>query len=510
MAIKKVPSLNGLGKLFDKYFPDRLQEGALNATNARETASTATGDDRAMLQTLINAAATSGKPVALRRDAVYQVSGPLTIPSNVTIEGNGATIKALAGNNTYVITNADRVGGNSGIILRDLKVDGNAAGQTAQYNSIEFMRVTYSKFYNLDVTGAKRNATFPNGTNGDGICLIYCNFNEIIGGYFHHNTYDGIKLRGSSYNKITAPVCDENGRSGIQLAFFSPTGPPFNVNEGVEAEGSNHNTIVTPTILHSTGVPHAYAPTTSGVYVHTGFRNTVLGIQAIGVRQGIGVYAGANDNEFSGGFIAINHVDRAALHVEGGPSGLFRNSFKGITTRGISGANGKHVIVAGGLSGGGLNRFENCYFARGTGTGTWTVDVVAGVTDTWFTGCSNDGNLSDLGTNTVFSGPSLATGTLRHATPVTNAPVTTEPSGPVSNQVTTFVDGTGRQCFKDSTGKVTRMGYGTLTLPAGDPLPTADATRRGQMRLIQGAAGVADGLYLCRKKADDSYEWLLL
>ncbi|MFJ4288154.1 right-handed parallel beta-helix repeat-containing protein, partial [Paenarthrobacter nicotinovorans] len=480
-----------------------------NATYARY-ARPIGGDDTSEFQGRVNEAAATGEPLNLRRDGKYFVSTSLTFPSNLVLNANGAKIEALTNTNAPVITNSDRVNGNTGIIIRDLFVDARGSIQTSQINAIEFMRVSHSRFDNLDVTGAKRNQTFPGGTNGDGLCLIYSNYNEINGGNFHDNTYDGIKLRGSSFNKINAPTCDENGRSGIQLAFFSPTGPPFNVNEGIEAEGSNNNTILTPTIRHSTGTPHAYAPTTSGVYIHTGYRNTVLGIQATGVRQGIGVYAGANDNEFSGGFIAINHVDRAAIHIEGGPSGLFRNSFKGLTTRGISGANGKHVIVAGGLSGGGLNRFENCYFARGTGTGTWTVDVTAGVTDTWFTGCSNDGTLSDLGTNTVFSGPSLATGTLRHATPVTNAPVTTEPSGPISNQVTTFVDSTGRQCFKDSTGKVTRLGYGTITLPAGDPLPTADAMRRGQMRLIQGASGVADGLYLCRKKADDTYEWLLL
>lgn len=35
MAIKKTPTLNGSGKIFDKHIPDRLQDAALNATYAR-------------------------------------------------------------------------------------------------------------------------------------------------------------------------------------------------------------------------------------------------------------------------------------------------------------------------------------------------------------------------------------------------------------------------------------------------------------------------------------------
>ncbi|PRB44347.1 hypothetical protein CQ020_03820 [Arthrobacter sp. MYb23] len=32
MAIKKVPSLDGSGKIFNKHIPERLQDTALNAT----------------------------------------------------------------------------------------------------------------------------------------------------------------------------------------------------------------------------------------------------------------------------------------------------------------------------------------------------------------------------------------------------------------------------------------------------------------------------------------------
>lgn len=35
MAIKKTPTLDGSGKIFDKHIPSRLQDAALNATYVR-------------------------------------------------------------------------------------------------------------------------------------------------------------------------------------------------------------------------------------------------------------------------------------------------------------------------------------------------------------------------------------------------------------------------------------------------------------------------------------------
>jgi len=39
-------------------------------------------------------------------------------------------------------------------------------------------------------------------------------------------------------------------------------------------------------------------------------------------------------------------------------------------------------------------------------------------------------------------------------------------------------------------------------------LPTADSSYRGKMIRVEGGAGVADKLYCCMKKADNSYEWV--
>jgi len=41
-----------------------------------------------------------------------------------------------------------------------------------------------------------------------------------------------------------------------------------------------------------------------------------------------------------------------------------------------------------------------------------------------------------------------------------------------------------------------------------DPLPGASETYRGAMVRVEGGAGVADKLYCCMKKADDTYAWV--
>lgn len=44
-------------------------------------------------------------------------------------------------------------------------------------------------------------------------------------------------------------------------------------------------------------------------------------------------------------------------------------------------------------------------------------------------------------------------------------------------------------------------------LSAFTSLPTPDATYRHRAIALEGASGVADHVYVCRKKADDTYEW---
>lgn len=63
------------------------------------------------------------------------------------------------------------------------------------------------------------------------------------------------------------------------------------------------------------------------------------------------------------------------------------------------------------------------------------------------------------------------------------------------------------QVVSTSTGMVSFMDGGLVALPKVASLPSATSSRRGAMFRVEGAAGVADGIYVCVKQADDNYAW---
>lgn len=52
--------------------------------------------------------------------------------------------------------------------------------------------------------------------------------------------------------------------------------------------------------------------------------------------------------------------------------------------------------------------------------------------------------------------------------------------------------------------------FPSITIVGGTSLPICDASKRGKQFLLQGASGQPDGLYICKKKIDDSYGWVRL
>jgi parallel beta-helix repeat protein len=355
------------------------------------------GDTRAVIQAAID----EDHGIYLRK-GIPTIGGTLLVPSGAVIEGElGAVVQLADGVNAPALSNADPANGDSGIRVQGIAFDGNRANQTDDFSVIDMSRVTYSQFIDLDVQGGRRTTMFPNGTDGEGIVLRYATGCTIRGGRYHRNDYDGIKLRSSDHNSISDLLCEDNGRAGIQLSFNSPTGPPFNVGEGSNTAGSDYNTLTGIVVRHSTGTAGAGAPVTSGLYVHTGRFNVFTGFTIEGVQQGIGLIQNASDNVFADGTIRYRFgtSDRSAIDVESGAS--VRNMFANLILRGLAGANGRHVRIA---TGSNLNRFLNCYFARGDGTGTWTVEIQSGSENNSFIGNFGDASWADSGWNTVIAG----------------------------------------------------------------------------------------------------------
>jgi hypothetical protein len=89
--------------------------------------------DNAELETALNAVASTGGVVHVRA-GTYTLNAAITIPSDVTLSGEGpaTVLKAVAGlsSTTNLITNSSHSSGNTGIVIRDLKLDGNRPNRT--------------------------------------------------------------------------------------------------------------------------------------------------------------------------------------------------------------------------------------------------------------------------------------------------------------------------------------------------------------------------------------------
>jgi len=87
----------------------------------------------AVATTVINAATAAGRDVYVC-SGTYSITADCTIPSNTTLRGAGSSTVFYVANGRpaamVAITNANHAGGNTGIVIRDLYVDGNRANQT--------------------------------------------------------------------------------------------------------------------------------------------------------------------------------------------------------------------------------------------------------------------------------------------------------------------------------------------------------------------------------------------
>ena len=136
-------------------------------------------NDNTVIQSAINAAA-AGSRIVLR-DGTYNLGAKLTVPSNITLEGesrDGTILKLANATNVTMLGNADTTNGNTKIVLRNLTIDQNGANQTSggglsftgiTDSILENLWIKSSQVFNLFVgslagTTQTGTATFTNGS----------------------------------------------------------------------------------------------------------------------------------------------------------------------------------------------------------------------------------------------------------------------------------------------------------------------------------------------------------
>lgn len=197
-----------------------------------------------------------GKVVLL--EGIYNVSATIQVPSNVTLEGQGAgtvlrVIDASVPSTFTIITNKQGTNGDSGIVVRNLKLDGNKANHTGitiggisiqrcffsaiegctlgnltgigiYVNSGENNSVRNNTCYNASTgitVGTSNNVTVLNNTMiGNvtyGLSIASSTNCSIIGNVITTNVGKGMYINVSNYNSVSGNMFYNNGEEGLNL-----------------------------------------------------------------------------------------------------------------------------------------------------------------------------------------------------------------------------------------------------------------------------------------------------
>lgn len=203
-------------------------------------------DDDVPIQAAVDAASLAGTLGGGLVDlslGSFSIETLITIPSNVTVRGAGwnTVLRVAAGADVGVFKNADPSGGNSNIVVENLRVEGNKANQgAAACRGVWFSKVTRGRVSGVwanDFQGAGATAT-----RGIGIYIDNSSYIIVENCYASDNLYDNISVRNGSAHcvvtncvataavngqgiqvydaddhVISGNVCQDNGQNGITV-----------------------------------------------------------------------------------------------------------------------------------------------------------------------------------------------------------------------------------------------------------------------------------------------------
>jgi len=167
------------------------------------------------IQAAINALPSEGGKVFLPA-GTYLINSTTTVPSNVWIEGAGASSTILYvkdSSNCTVFINSDQTKGNTNIKISNLKIDGNKDNNTSGGFGIYFKYVDNSQIENCFIYNTKEEGVY-----------FYASENNIIS----HNIVDGIsdygiEFYGGSHNIIADNLIQNNASTGIYSSSYYTT-----------------------------------------------------------------------------------------------------------------------------------------------------------------------------------------------------------------------------------------------------------------------------------------------
>jgi len=186
--------------------------GTFDAVNATWDEYAAVGDGVADDHAAITAALATGRPVFLPA-GTYLVTEPLVLPAGATLYGAGmgkTTIildDAIDGNVIEVTSVAD-------VSVRDLTVDGNAAGQSTAGGGILASGSVDMRIERVHVTETFESGIRLNAASNRNV-IAYCRFSNATGGGTHS---DGVHGNSADDNIVLGCVFVTAKQSAVQIA----------------------------------------------------------------------------------------------------------------------------------------------------------------------------------------------------------------------------------------------------------------------------------------------------
>jgi hypothetical protein len=228
-------------------------------------------------QTVINQAlaalGTTGGTVYLM-EGTYIVNGSISIPNNTTLMGTGpGTIIKIANGTgtTNVITNTDTSGTGGGIVVQNLKIDGNASNQTSLSHGIHFTNLG-------DTTTSRMSAKVDNNNivnfyYSGGVVSVGIYLDTVVNSIITNNTtklsgnLPGVSINNSSYVTISNNLLNEAPLFGGTANGLSGSGDTYltiaNNSIGAINLTSNSSSVSSNSINAGSGF---YGLTLSGYY----------------------------------------------------------------------------------------------------------------------------------------------------------------------------------------------------------------------------------------------------
>jgi parallel beta-helix repeat protein len=174
--------------------------------------------DNVEIQAAIDAANTAGGGTVLIKAGVYNLAATITLYSNITLMGEGyATIikKANSSGIRDIIVNSDVVSGNSNIIIKNLKLDGNKANQASGLSPNGILFGLVNNFL-IEGVWAKDVGTVDPLNISEGFAIATgCFDGRVIGCIAEGNAHYGFNCYNASYITFSGNNSVDNGRHGF-------------------------------------------------------------------------------------------------------------------------------------------------------------------------------------------------------------------------------------------------------------------------------------------------------